>query len=260
MYLYIHTVSVKVDVYFTGFIIPLPTVIIVIVKNDNDLRYESPFFPHILLCQPNSVNYWFYSTIVPIDILCAVGLVMLMMIVWCLRKVMAVLLFTLSDVITFAYLYFQHQKFLNDSLHGSNGSKAYLSTPEIKLLVVFFFYVVFAVSVLAYNMVVTDLYGTQLFNDIKKYFFCEVSGNGSDHCLNPNGSQDIEHFSFPYLLAILLALLGVVPLVNLVFAINWNHLKDKLKLCKENVKNHRYGTFRYSLPQKAVNYSAVSKT
>lgn len=160
----------------------------------------------------------------------------------------------------FCLLYFQHQKFLNDSLHGSNGSKAYLSTPEIKLLVVFFFYVVFAVSVLMYNMVVTDVYGSQLLSDIEKFFTCELIGNGSDHCLNPNGSQDIEYFSFPYLLAILLALLGVVPLVNLVFAVNWNHLKDKLKLCRENVKNQRYGTFRYSLPQKAVNYSAVSKT
>ena len=68
-----------------GFIAPLPTVLNVIVQNS--LSYEVQYFPVLLLCQPSDINYWFLTTILPIDILCGIGLALLIAIVWLLHKV-----------------------------------------------------------------------------------------------------------------------------------------------------------------------------
>lgn len=70
--------------FITGFLAPLPAIICAIAKQD--FWYIIAHYPPIL-CAPRSKKFFFYSTMLPIDILIAVGLSLLILIVWLLHKV-----------------------------------------------------------------------------------------------------------------------------------------------------------------------------
>ena len=67
-----------------GFIAPIPGVVFAIVRED--LQYTVSDFPPIL-CIPKSRLLWFYSAMLPMDILFGVGISLLILILWLLHKV-----------------------------------------------------------------------------------------------------------------------------------------------------------------------------
>ena len=159
-------------------------------------------------------------------------------------------------------LYFQYQSLLRAT---PQGSKLQLSTPEIKLLIVFFFYALFGIWVLFYSIIATEINGSSLLAGIIQYFTCEIHANSTEAC-----SEDyskIGTLSFPYLLAILLLLLGCVPMVNLMFAINWKFLKAKLLYFWEHLqwycsKQGKKGLLQHQTnkPYSCLNCKTVPKT
>ena len=63
-----------------------------------------------------------------------------------------------------------------------------------------------------------------LVSGIQEYFFCEQGGfDPEDRC-----TRDYQKHTSPYLTTISYALLGLFPVVNLIYAINLNELKAAL--------------------------------
>ena len=77
-------------------------------------------------------------------------------------------------------LYFQYQSLLRAT---PQGSKLQLSTPEIKLLIVFFFYALFGIWVLFYSIIATEINGSSLLAGIIQYFTCEIHANSTEALL-----------------------------------------------------------------------------
>ena len=96
---------------------------------------------------------------------------------------------------------------------------------------------------------------------ISDYFNCEAGGSVPDKCSKEY--QAIQSLSFPYLLAIILLLLGSVPLMNLLFVVNWKYLKEKLQWCREQAVVYQTleGNDSETQPSRAhaeENYKAVA--
>ena len=73
---------------YTGFVIPLPAVMVALFGHWK-YHYSVRFFPpQFSICVPNDLNFWFYTLIVPLGFLNGAGIFMLMMVIWLLHKVM----------------------------------------------------------------------------------------------------------------------------------------------------------------------------
>ena len=71
-----------------------------------------------------------------------------------------------------------------------------------------------------------------LISSIQEYFFCEQSGfDPEDRC-----TQDYQKHTYPYLTTISFALLGLFPVVNLIYAINLKELKAALPKWQPKLK------------------------
>ena len=68
--------------------------------------------------------------------------------------------------------------------------------------------------------------------EIQMYFFCQQGGYDPD---NPC-TQDYQMYSYPFLTAAAFALLGLFPVVNLVYAINLKELKAALHKLQTKLK------------------------
>ena len=98
-----------------------------------------------------------------------------------------------------------------------------LSTAEKKLIFVFTYYIVFAVLTLAYYSVATrDHY--EFIDAVKEYFFCEAGGYDPE---NPC-PRDYEQYRYPRLQSTVFAVMGFIPMMNLVFVINTQRVMQEV--------------------------------
>ena len=79
---------------------------------------------------------------------------------------------------------------------------------------------------------------------LKDYFSCEQSGHDPN---NPCDRKSFSEISHPDLGVAALVLLGIFPVINLVYAINIKELKEKFNGClgkgKNCIKKHKEDIF-----------------
>ena len=63
---------------------------------------------------------------------------------------------------------------------------------------------------------------------LENYFFCELSGHDPN---NPCDRKSFSEISYPDLTVLAFALLGIFPVVNMVYAVNIKELKEKFRNC-----------------------------
>ncbi len=97
-------------------------------------------------------------------------------------------------------------------------------------MIIFVYFVVLEVS----GFVVFSLSqrnASKLFQEIEQYFICEANGH------DPSNSCDrtaFERFQYPTILIISYALLLLIPLVNMVYVVDFQFLRSKMSSKKVN--------------------------
>ena len=98
---------------------------------------------------------------------------------------------------------------------------------ERKILIVLCYYVVVAsFSLTQYTVVIRNL---DAFNmQLEKYFICELNGHDPS---NPCDRNRFRQLSNPGLTALTFILLGLFPLFNLIYALNYEELLKRCRAC-----------------------------
>ena len=112
------------------------------------------------------------------------------------------------------------------------GIKWRFTIPEIKLIVVFSVYTSIGFLLLFFAGIVTDksLHVREDINSTNQdYFACEANGFVPRKCSAK--FQNIQKAHHALLYPFLFLILGTLPLVNLVYVINWKYIKSKLQQC-----------------------------
>ena len=94
-----------------------------------------------------------------------------------------------------------------------------ISIVEAKIFIALSYYAVFGIFSVAYASLTTsnrDAY----FQEVQKYFVCEAKGSGSA-C----DRSQFEQYQYVWLRGLTFTLLGLLPLVNLIFVISWKDSK-----------------------------------
>ena len=97
-----------------------------------------------------------------------------------------------------------------------------LHSPELKILIISCYYVTFAVFIVTTFTITHIQMEAQFFSDVASYFACEATGTGSE-CDRSFGELSGEIFSF-----LSLILIGLFPIVNLVYVLNIQELKQQI--------------------------------
>ena len=102
-----------------------------------------------------------------------------------------------------------------------------LGTPEKKILVTLFYYVVLAAFALSrYTVEVRD--SERFENKLTEFFSCELRG------YDPKCNQyrdDFRELRYPILSTLSLVLITLCPAINLVYAVNIQELNKKFQSC-----------------------------
>ena len=129
--------------------------------------------------------------------------------------------------------------------------------PEVKLLIGLLWYILFGVVILFYNGLTTDVYGQALHTYFDQYFSCQAAGNTTDtDCLNKY--NEIQRLSFPLFVAVAMLFLGSVPIVNLVFVVNWRYFKNLYMIL---LQRHKLETDAYKEQDRSptvISYQSIS--
>ncbi len=107
-----------------------------------------------------------------------------------------------------------------------------IGTAERKVLIVFCYYIVLAVVALT-TFTLTTRNDEVTVKRIFLYFVCEQKGHNPD---DPCSRSDFEELTYPAWTTMSYILLGMFPIVNLIYAVNIQELKDfcqcGTRLCK----------------------------
>ena len=98
-------------------------------------------------------------------------------------------------------------------------------------IIILGYFIIFGVSALT-TFGVTLWNGQNFRKELVSYFLCESTGTNGDKVCSRMG---IEQFSTPILIALTLLLFGLYPLVNLVYAVQIQELKQKFKSMTSNL-------------------------
>jgi len=98
-------------------------------------------------------------------------------------------------------------------------------TPEKKLLVVFFYFTVLC-SLALVTLTLRTKYGSAYQQSVMDYFVCEIRGRigGDNQCLE--FKSDIRRYSFPVIGTIAFVVLGLYPIVTLLYVVNVKTLRE----------------------------------
>ena len=98
-----------------------------------------------------------------------------------------------------------------------------IGTAETKIILVLCYYALFGMVTLSYFSVQAAQQEDEV-TAIKQYFVCEAVGSGVE-C----DRSGFDHFGHQGHAVLVYLLLGLIPVVNLTFVINWTVTKDSLK-------------------------------
>ena len=201
------------------------------------LGYGFTRFPPIL-CYERDREVLFYSFTLPIDIMVALGCSMLLTIVWFLHRVSYDINIIVCSIILSL---FPNQRHIKMKITSST-SPMKISKAEIKLIVVFIYYIILSVFTLS-----AITLNTRNFNSLKNalllYFSCEQGGYNMG-C----SREDIEKLTHPFTSALSYVLLCLFPIVNLIYIVNIQECKDTLRQWKLNkFCNNVCGSFKRAL-------------
>ncbi len=124
-------------------------------------------------------------------------------------------------------LYFQQ-----NLLFRIHQSKSVLSfgVPEKKLVIIFVYFIAFEVSSLI-SFSLSQRNASQLMQEIGKYFTCELNGHDP---ASPCNRTAFERYQHPTVGIFSNILLFLVPLVNLVYVVDFKLLRSKMSSKKRN--------------------------
>lgn len=107
-----------------------------------------------------------------------------------------------------------------------------IGAAERKLLIVFCYYVVLAViSLTSFTMSTRD--ASAIATHTLEYFLCEQGGHNPE---TPCSRAAIDEMTDPVISTMSYILLGLFPIVNLVYALNVQELKEHCRWCRKGVK------------------------
>ena len=119
------------------------------------------------------------------------------------------------------FMHMNFQQNIKNSRNITSSSPFTFGTTEKKLLIGFSYYLVAAVV----NLTILTLFARNasvVANNLQKYFFCEQGGfNPSNPCSLPN-----DIYNQPYISSLGHILLSLLPIVNLIYAVNIVELKE----------------------------------
>ena len=117
-------------------------------------------------------------------------------------------------------------------------SKSKLSVIETKIFIALIYYTIVGTVTLV-DFVILTITEESRISEIEKHFACEARGSGSP-CdrskLEKNGDQWVDLITY--------ALLGLIPVVNLIFIISWKGIKRALQ-----EKLRKFGLLRKKTPK-----------
>jgi hypothetical protein len=193
--------------FLFGMLLPLPGVLCALFIDG--LEYIMIEFPP-LVCITRSEILWYYSTVLPSNILLCTGAVCFVIMFWIVRK---------------------HQGLFR-------YNKKYISGIEMKLLVVLFYFIIFGVVSLVHYSI-ADAQQDEFINGLNVYFDCQSTGlvNGTNDC-DPYGHY--QRLDNPYFKSIAYIMMGLVPIVNFVFVVQWKAVWDAIKsrISKKKYSHH----------------------
>ena len=117
--------------------------------------------------------------------------------------------------------------------HSNNPFE--FGTAEKKLLFVFFYYVLLSVVAIT-SFALGTRNASPFVKNIQRYFFCEQSGHDPN---NPCSRSEFEKLSNPSITTLSYILLAIFPVINLVFVVNIQELKQSWRrlLKKKGITN-----------------------
>lgn len=145
----------------------------------------------------------------------------------------------------------QHGLFTNKD----SKSSLKIGTAERKLLIVFCYYVLLAVIALtAFTFSIKNL--TQSVKFILEHFDCERDGHNTS---NPCSRSDFEALNNAALTSFSYILLGLFPIVNLVYAVNIQELKVYCRCFRKKATSKLSNIIDVSTLSSAVNSSTLKR-
>ena len=105
------------------------------------------------------------------------------------------------------------------------------TTPELKVLIIFIYY--FAIAAFAL-VAFTELaiIGPEFEDDLGEYFACEATGLGASAIPGKDCSRPQDRLGGVVVRTLSRSLLGLYPIVNLIYVVNVKELKQKFLRCK----------------------------
>ena len=100
-----------------------------------------------------------------------------------------------------------------------------ISTAETKIILVLCYYAVFGIVAMSYMSVEIGEQEDEI-TAITEYFICEAVGSGHGAECDRSG---FDHFGYHGLIVLVYWLLGLIPVINLVFVINWTVTKESVR-------------------------------
>ena len=116
-----------------------------------------------------------------------------------------------------------------------------LHSGEVKVLIISCYFVIFAVIMITTFTIIISQNLAQFIRDITNYFMCEATGTLRD-CDKP-----IPELHGRILTIVTFILVGLLPIVNLIFVLNIRELKQKFSKKKSKIYS-RSGTVTSLVP------------
>ena len=109
-----------------------------------------------------------------------------------------------------------------NSLFRNNQTRCTLSVPEIKILILTIYFIIFSV-ILTTCISLGIEYSDDYFDNLYLYFYCQLHGYNS---VCDELKEQYEQFHYPHLTSMVMLMLGATTCVNLIFAIKFQDMQD----------------------------------
>ena len=111
-----------------------------------------------------------------------------------------------------------------------------ISTAETKIMIVLCYYALFCIVALS-DITIEIGERENTTTAITQYFLCEAVGSGVE-C----DRSGFDHFGYHGLAVLVYLLLGLIPVINLIFVINWSATKESVKRVKKGYFQRAFST------------------